>query len=261
MTGLKAGKQLRDKNVKITIVGSGDAFGSGGRSNTCFHVEAAFGNFLVDIGASALPALNKLDLPLGNIEVIFISHMHGDHFAGLPFLELQAAYVERRQKPLTIFGPPGIEERYRALAEVMFPGMTSKLRPFDLYFEEMHASKPSRWQDMRIDAFEVEHPSGSASHALRFTSGGKTLCYSGDTQWCENLITAGQSADLYLLECYAYDQQVPYHMNWKKIQSELPRITAKRVVLTHMSQRMLSKLPELQDIGMETAEDGLVIEI
>jgi len=247
--------------LKLTIVGSGDAFGSGGRCHTCFHVEAGFGNFLIDIGASALPALNKSRIDLGDIDAIFISHLHGDHFAGLPFAELQAAYVERRNKPLTIFGPQGIKARYHALAEAMFPGMTTKSRPFDMSFEEMHAGQPNLWRGMSVEAFEVEHPSGAPSHALRFSAGGKILAYSGDTQWCDCLVSAGQDADLFLLECYGYDRDTPYHMNWAVIQKQLPRLRAKRVVLTHMSRRMLDSLAHLHGCGVEIAEDGLVLDI
>src|ERR1700722_15513884 len=48
--------QLRSQEMQVTFLGSGDAFGSGGRFNTCFLVEAAAASFLIDCGASSLIA-------------------------------------------------------------------------------------------------------------------------------------------------------------------------------------------------------------
>ena len=68
--------------MKLTIVGSGDAFGSGGRANTCFWLETAKGTLVVDFGASALPALKARELDPNRIDAIVLSHLHGDHFGG-----------------------------------------------------------------------------------------------------------------------------------------------------------------------------------
>ncbi len=70
--------------MQVRFVGCGDAFGSGGRQNTCFHVTGASSNFLIDCGASSLPALKRCGIVRNDIELILITHFHGDHFAGLP---------------------------------------------------------------------------------------------------------------------------------------------------------------------------------
>lgn len=250
--------------LKLTIVGSGDAFCSGGRSHTCFHVTAPGSNFLIDLGAASLPGLQREQIDLATVDVIFISHLHGDHFGGLPFAILQSAYLDRRQKPLSVIGPPGIEERYLALAEAMFAGMTKVPRNFELRFEEMVAGRPMSppdLPDIAVEAFEVEHPSGAPSHALRFEIDGKTLSYSGDSQWCDGVKAAGQNADLLIMECYSYDLPIPYHMNWEIIRTKLPEIGATRVMLTHMSRQMLSRLPDMANAEVLLAEDGMTIEL
>ena len=96
--------------MQLRFVGCGDAFGSGGRLNTCFHVSGREANFLIDCGASALPALKRLEIDRNEIDLILITHFHGDHFAGLPFVLLDAQF-SRRTRPLTIAGPQGIETR------------------------------------------------------------------------------------------------------------------------------------------------------
>src|SRR5947209_11726045 len=107
--------------MQLTVVGSGDAFGSGGRFNTCFWLETAKATLLVDCGASSLVALKARGLDHGRIDGIVLSHLHGDHFGGLPFLLLDAQFLNRRERPLLIAGPPGARERITALVEVLFP--------------------------------------------------------------------------------------------------------------------------------------------
>ena len=94
--------------MKLTFVGCGDAFGSGGRFNTCFHLErAAGGNVLIDCGASSMVAIRKAGVDPNGIAAILVTHLHGDHFGGLPFFILDAQLVSRRTAPLTIAGRAG----------------------------------------------------------------------------------------------------------------------------------------------------------
>src|ERR1700724_3672604 len=88
--------------MRIQFLGSGDAFGSGGRFNTCFLVENKAGAFLIDCGASSLIAMRKYGIDPNCIDTVFISHLHGDHFGGLPFLILDAQFYSRRTTPLTV---------------------------------------------------------------------------------------------------------------------------------------------------------------
>ena len=110
--------------MKLTIIGSGDAFGSGGRFNTCFFLETAKAALLIDCGASALPALRGQGIDPNRIDAIVLSHLHGDHFGGIPFLLLDSQFLARREKPLMIAGPPGTRARLDAAMEVFFPKST-----------------------------------------------------------------------------------------------------------------------------------------
>ena len=117
--------------MQLRFVGCGDAFGSGGRLNTCFHVSGREANFLIDCGASALPALKRLEIERNEIDLVLITHFHGDHFAGLPFLLLDAQF-SRRTRPLTIAGPEGIETRLRAVMEALFEHSSKTKQRFEL---------------------------------------------------------------------------------------------------------------------------------
>src|SRR5205823_615436 len=122
--------------MRLTIVGSGDAFGSGGRFNTCFMVETAERRLLLDCGASSLVALKARTIDPNTIEAVVLSHLHGDHFGALPFLLLDAQFLSRRTHPLLIAGPPGTRERLNAACETFFPRSSASSWHFPLRVEE-----------------------------------------------------------------------------------------------------------------------------
>jgi ribonuclease BN (tRNA processing enzyme) len=247
--------------MRLTVVGCGDAFGSGGRLQTCYHVKAAGTRFLIDCGASAMIGLNRLGIDPNAIPAIFISHLHGDHYAGLVWWLLHAQHLAKRTVALTVVGPPGIEARFTAACEVLFPGSSGVRRRFDLRFIELAREQPAEVGPVRAAAFEVSHPSGAPSYALRFEVGDKVLSFTGDTEWVESLVPAGRGANLYIMECYHFEGAPNYHMSWKTIEPSLDRIGAKRVMLTHMAERMLARKSEVADARVVLAEDGLVIEL
>ncbi len=97
--------------VTVTFVGSGDAFGAGGRFQTCILVDAPGTRFVIDFGASSLIALNGLDIPHNSIDTIVLTHLHGDHCGGIPFMLTDAMLAGKRQMPLTNGAPRETEAR------------------------------------------------------------------------------------------------------------------------------------------------------
>jgi ribonuclease BN (tRNA processing enzyme) len=163
----------------------------------------------------------------------------------------------KRTAPLRVIGPPTVAERYEAAAEILFPGMTKVRRAFALTFVEVTADRPYQDDDLAVTGFEVNHPSGATSHALRIESDGRILAFSGDTEWVEALVSVAAGADLFITECCALDRQVKYHLNWRTIEQNLPRLTAKRILLTHMNDDMLAAAPSVASARILIAEDGL----
>src|SRR5262245_8357155 len=247
--------------MRLTVVGCGDAFGSGGRLQTCYHVEAAGTRFLIDCGASALIGFNRLELDPNTVPTIFISHLHGDHYAGLVWWLLHAKHVGKRETPLTIAGPPGVEARLKAASEALFPGSFRAARRHELTFVELARDERCTIGAVAVTPFEVSHPSGAPSYALRFEVEGKVLSFTGDSEWVESLVPAGRNADLYIMECYQFDGAPRFHLSWSRIAAELDHIGAKRVLLTHMSDTMLARQGEIADQRVALARDGLSVEI
>jgi len=245
-------------SVSVTFAGSGDAFGSGGRYQACIHVRAlGTGAVLLDCGATSLAALKHAGLDPGEIETAFVSHLHGDHFGGLPFLILDGQF-SRRGEPLAIVGPPGTAGRLTDAMECLFPGSAAVSRRFELRVTELDPGSTRTVGGVTVSAWEADHPSGAAALLLRLQIAGKTIAYTGDTAWTDAIVSAAAHADLLIAEAYHWEKRVPYHLRHADLDAHRGRLTARRVVLTHMSADMLRHGSEA---GFELAHDGLVISV
>ncbi len=244
--------------MEIRFLGSGDAFGSGGRYHTCLLAMAETTRFLIDCGASSLIALKRYGVDPNGIDAVLVSHLHGDHFGGLPFFLLDAHLVSRRTRPLTLAGPPGFRDRLRQAQEVFFPGSTGIAPKFALTLVEMPERVAQRIGPVQVTPFLVQHYSGTPPYALRIEIDGRVVTYSGDTEWVESLVPAAAGADLFIVEAYFYDKKVKYHLDYATLRGRLGEIGAKRVILTHMGAEMLARRAE---VDLDCAEDGLVISV
>src|SRR6266567_3958073 len=185
--------------VALRFVGLGNAFGTGGRLQTCLHLSGADAAVLIDCGASSLIGMKRDGVDPGEVGAVVLSHLHGDHFGGVPFLILDAQF-KRRTRPLTVAGPPGVEARVRATMEVLFPGSTAVERRFVTRFVELADRLPQGLGPFTVTPFPVVHASGAPSFALRLACDGKVIAYSGDTEWTEVLLDAARAADLFIAE-------------------------------------------------------------
>ncbi len=241
-------------------IGSGDAFGSGGRFNTCFMVEGD-STFLIDCGASSPVALRARGVDPNTIDGVILSHLHGDHFGGLPFLLLDAQLPSRRERPLTIAGPPGTRERIMAAMEVLFPRSSTMTWRFPLDFVEIKPGETAELLGLTVNTAAVIHHSGAPSTAIRLSDGDRVLAYSGDTEWTDALIPIASGSDLFIVECYEYDRLTTGHMTWGVLKPRFPDFQARQIMVTHMSTTMLERVAEIRGAGALVAEDGMVVEV
>jgi len=244
--------------MQLQFVGCGDAFGSGGRQNTCFHVTGAAVNFLIDCGATSLPALKRLGIARDSIDLILITHFHGDHFAGLPFLLLDAQFT-RRARPLVIAGPQGIETKLKTAMEVMFEHSSKTQQRFEVSIIELKPEERRSFGAVTVTPYPVVHgDSGGPFLAYRIEAEGRIICYSADTEWTEALIPAARDADMFIAEAYTYDRIVKNHLSLKTLEAHLGKINAKKLILTHMSDDMLGRVDKLPYIA---AKDGMIVDL
>jgi ribonuclease BN (tRNA processing enzyme) len=241
--------------MQVTFIGSGDAFGSGGRFNTCFLLAGGGCRFLVDCGASSLVAMKRAGVAIDDIDGVVLSHLHGDHFGGLPFLLLDAHYLSRRDRPLWLLGPAGLEARLGATQEALFPGSSQTALRFPLAIGALASGMRSQGAGFAVTPFPADHSAGEAPcYSLRIEIDGRIVTYSGDTGWTDALIEAARGADLFICECSSYERAGRGHLSYAVLAPKLASIGAKRVILTHLNPDMLAAAPRLHH---ETAYDGL----
>jgi ribonuclease BN (tRNA processing enzyme) len=243
--------------VRLSFLGCGDAFGSGGRLHACFHLAGAGEPLLIDCGATSLQALRRQRIDPTSIASVALSHLHGDHFGGVPWLILDARFA-RRTKPLIVSGPVGTERRVLSAWEALYPGAREAELPFEVKYLEYAERRPVDLTDAVVTPFEVIHQSGAPSYGLRIQYGGQVIAYSGDTEWTDTLIDLASGTDLFICECNFYDRRVPGHLDFEMLQTKRDQFDCRRLVLTHMSQQMLERVDDLE---VETAYDGLAIDL
>jgi ribonuclease BN (tRNA processing enzyme) len=220
--------------LTLRFIGSGAAFGDGGRFQACILLSCDAGTVLVDCGASSLIAMKQAAIDPNTIDAIVISHFHGDHFGGIPFFLIDGT-IAKRDRPLVIAGPLGIERHVRAAAEALFPGS---------------AEAP------RVTAIPVSHTPATVPHGLRVELGGRTVGYSGDTEWTDALVEIAAHTDAFICECLSMSKDIPLHLNAKAIVQHRRSLNTQRLILTHLGTDML-KAGHVA--GATIAHDGLVV--
>ncbi len=244
--------------VRVRFVGSGDSFGSGGRFQTCILVDGPQSRVAIDFGTSSLIALAQQDIEHNSIDAIVLTHLHGDHCGGVPFLLMDAMLAAKRARPLVVAGPRDLERRMGDIREALFPGSQVMRPKFPLTWIEMEPGRPHQLLDAIVTPQPARHTAETNPTAIRLEIGGKVVSYTGDTEWTDDIARVAAGADLFIAESYYYDKPIKWHLNYPVIAARRARLGAKRVILTHMSRDMLAHADKVPD---ECAYDGLVVTV
>ena len=138
--------------------------------------------------------------------------------------------------------------------ECLFPGSSQVRRRFEVTVTELPPGGTQAVAGLTARAWEASHPSGAPALILRLAVGATLIAYTGDTAWTPAITEASRDADLLIAEAYHWDKAVPHHLRYTDLTEH--EITARRVILTHMSADMFAR-PTLY----ETARDGMAITI
>jgi ribonuclease BN (tRNA processing enzyme) len=219
--------------LDLLFLGSGNGFAPGGRFYSSFLLN---GRYLFDASPAVLPQLRRAGVAPDAIEAVFISHFHADHFLGLPFLLLDYAQVSHRTTPLTIIGPPGIEQRLATVTDATLPSLLHKERAYTIEYVDVSDGGAGRVGDVSFTARRVQHADTLECFGYRAELAGRSLAYSGDTALCDALVTLGEDADVFVMECSCWDPPCgSYHMTLGDIAELRKRLGSKPAfVLTHL---------------------------
>lgn len=240
--------------MRVTFLGTGNAFASGGRNAMAILLRFNNLGVLLDCGPTTLVALKKLGLSPSEVDVILLSHHHGDHFAGVPFIVLHERYEGPRREPLTVAGPDGTETKVSETVRLFFPGIDPL--PFPVTYRDLVAGEAFVERGVRATPFEVDHYSSGTAFGYRVELGGKTVVFSGDTAWTDELGRQSSGADLFICECSSFDAPIDKHMSHRDLIRQRSHIEAKRTLLVHAGDDVLAHENEL---AFELAYDGMEV--
>jgi ribonuclease BN (tRNA processing enzyme) len=244
------------QSVSVTFLGTGDAFSAGGSFQAAYLVRGGGVCALLDCGSSSLTAMKRHGIAAGDVDLVVLSHLHGDHFAGLPYLFLEYKYELGRTRPLLIAGPPGTAERTLALFRAAYRELAADPLPFPLEFVEMPPGEPVDVAGAHIEPFRVPHQETDISLGLRVDIAGKTVLYSGDTGWTEELLVRSEDTDLFICECCFFETRLPVHLDYPRLAEQRSRFGTRRMILTHLGREVITRRHEVE---IELAADGMTV--
>lgn len=264
MTGEPPSNGAAAVPVTLTVVGSGDAFGTGGRHNACFMVDTGGYRFLMDCGASSIAGLKQLGVSPASISAILCTHFHGDHIGGVPFV-LRDPLSAAREQELVLAGPPGMESRVMMLTEALFPGSTAapgRGISFPMRYVELGpgvpgAGAPVTVGPLDVEAIPVRHSEATRPHAIRVGVAGRIVAYTGDTEWTDDLYRLAEGADLLIADGSALTP-TKGHLDVQTLSERRSGLDCGRILLTHPGEEVLAVIDELD---FEYAFDGMVLEV
>ncbi len=241
----------------MTVIGSGNAFNTDGRAHACYLLESTARELLLlDVGATSLRELQRARVDLLSIPTVLLTHFHGDHFGGLPFLLLELDLVRFRRTPLVIAGPVGVRERCSALMEATYPGYINKLH-FPIEWVEVVA--PTRLGSFDVQPFPLHHRPESTGYRLTGPAG-RSFAFSGDTACDENLFDLVRGVDVAVVELSMFRQTEPPtdHVTLEEVERLRHRFECGRLIWTHIYDELAAAV-RARGLG-EAAADGLRIE-
>jgi ribonuclease BN (tRNA processing enzyme) len=244
--------------MQVTVLGSGDAFGAGGRFHSAYVTEAPGATFLLDCGPSILQAAKQVGWDVSMLDAVLLSHLHGDHFGGLPFLFMEYRYESPRSRPLVICGPKDTERRVKALFSALYEKTAAEPLPFPVEYRELHAGETVLLGEARVTAIPVHHVPELMSFGYLVEARGRKVLYSGDTAWTDELMAHADGVDLFICECSTYETRLDIHVSYPEIAARAHELGCRRVLLTHLGSEPLRRL---EDITLECARDGMRVSL
>jgi ribonuclease BN (tRNA processing enzyme) len=249
--------------MKLTILGSGTCVPNKKRESSGYLLQTPDSKILLDCGSGTTWKLEKIGVNYLEIDHIFFSHIHPDHTGDLvPFLfATKHSHFKEREKPLYLWGGKGFTSFMDSLKKVY----GNWIEPDKLNIDELKGGSGA-FEDFKITAVKVPHI--DSSQAYKIESGGKTLVYSGDTDFSESLINLSHKADLLIIECALANESLKMkgHLTPNEVIKTINEAKPKKVVVTHLypecdEENVVETIRGNVDIEVIEAQDLLEVQI
>lgn len=245
--------------MELTIIGSGTGAPSKTRAYPCTLIKVKNKHLVFDTGPGSLRQLLLAGVTYADVDYIYYSHFHPDHSLDLvSFLFAMKYDSPARTKPLYITGPCGLHKFHQGLVSVY--GNTITPKTFDLHLKEIESGELT-YDGWKITAEPVRHSSQSIGYRIE-SSAGRTIAYSGDTDYCDGIILLAKNTDLLVLECsFPDDNKIEGHLTPLLCAQIAQKAQCKKLILTHLypvcSEAIKNNAPLLAEL--KTIYDGEIV--
>lgn len=249
------------RQLMLTVLGSGDPFGSGGRNQSGYLIQAGEARWLLDCGVTTLVSLKRLGVDPASLDLVLLTHLHGDHVAGLPFLYHEFQQLRGRGSPLGVAGPRGVKTRVEAIYQVLFPLKPGNGRRFRVDYKVLEPNRPyfpAGPGGPQVVPFPVRHQGDRMNYGYRVRFRGRELAYSGDTGWFPDLAEQVRGAHLFLCECTHASKRSDKHLSLSELRQNRKGLEVGTLLLTHLGPELARRR---QIRGFKLARDGMTIRV
>lgn len=247
--------------MKLTVLGSGTYQPELNRHSASHLIQIGKQNLVFDFGRGTLDQLMKIGVNYYDIDVIFISHGHPDHFSELAsFLHIALAEPgdgKFRKKDINIYGPPGFKKIMKYFYQAF---ELQNFRPkYKINIKEIKSGETIRGKNWRVTGFNAIHSKTRKNLAYRLKSGDKIFAYSGDSSDCSGLRQAARNADLALIEAsWPIETKPKMHLTAEQTGKIAQESGVKKLVLTHASPTYFKKY-NLAKLAKKYFKDPVVL--
>lgn len=243
--------------LKIVILGSANAFAHSNQYQSAHYIEFDEKNkILLDCGPAILQAIQSAEVNLNDLRYLLISHLHGDHMAGIPFLLLYFRFLSERKEPLHIIGPPGLKEQLSYLLKGNYPNiLTEDEALFDVC--ELNFQETKELADSTIiKPFEAHHIPNAFGYTIQKNN--LKIVYSGDNELKSDQLEEFKNSTVLIHELTTMDSTTGGHTSWNVLREFIDEIlkSVGKVIVVHTSADVRNEPEQTFESKIIRAQDG-----
>ena len=262
------------QDLEVTLLGTGTPAPSVERFGPSILVKAGTDWFLFDCGRGAAQRLFQIDIPVGEVNALFFTHLHSDHTVGFPDLWLRGWQVGRRKVPIQVWGPEGTAEMMEHLAgayraDIRFRLNSGRFSPDGVVIKAQDVTQGLAYEKngVRVTAFDVDHGYVKPAFGYRIDYGGHSVVLSGDTLPSENLVRFSTGVDLLIHEVRMRDTPTRIHTTPEQAGEIFNRVKPGMAVYSHTStpvanrSDLIAATRKTYEGPLEVGEDLMTIQV
>lgn len=242
--------------MKIQFIGTGSIGAKERSACTLINDEV-----LIDLGNGNVKTIKQNDNDILKIKALFITHLHGDHYADIPFFILDRTILNKKiEKDCTIYGPKGLEENVKLIFETFFRKYEKNRDLARIKFEEIEEKHIEKVFDYEVIPYLVDHGAISPAYGYIIKKDGKSIGFSGDSVYCKAIDEIIENSDVAILDS-SYKKAHVGHMGLDNIIELCEKYPEKKIITTHMQLETREVAKNLNIDNLIIPNDGDIFEI